>query len=113
MVGEQAQTSQVPLDFVFTSSQGQYPKLAVPLSPDFDDKTVTSGIVDLTGDVCNAVKQEGAYAPPSGDRRVDVDELDASSSEESSDDEEDDYSDDEDSEDDDNMDDDEIDVDVL
>jgi hypothetical protein len=105
MIGERAEKSEVPLDFVFTSSQGN---LAVPSSLDFDEKTVQSVKVDFNGDVCDAVEQDGVYAPPAGDSGGDADGSDTSSSEEGSDSEEDEYSDDEDSEDED-----EIDVDVM
>jgi hypothetical protein len=114
IIGERAQKSDVPLDFVFTSSQGQDADLVDPSSLNFDEKAIPLGMTDLAGDVCDAVEQEGAYAPPSGDGTGDAGDSDVSSSEEDSDsEEEDEYNDDDDSDDGYEMDDDDVDGDVL
>jgi hypothetical protein len=113
LTGERAQKSSVPLDFVFTSSKGRDADVpANPWSPDFDKKAVPLGTADLPVDVCDAVEQEGAYAPPPGDG---TGELDSSSSEEGSDSEDEDEDDEDDDEDSDGDDDDDdmYDDDVL
>jgi hypothetical protein len=102
--GERAPKPDVPVDFIFTSSQEMGTVLATPSSFGFDDTTAIPAAQDLITDVCDAVERDGVYAPPLGDHGGDIDDSDSSSSEDdSSSEDEDDDEDDDDMDDDDDV----------